>query len=72
MSRKMISIKSSKGYNYYIYDPQGGRMDKYKFGVFSGSFDGKVGTASSLSDAIELARALAGGSNQEVEIEDYS
>lgn len=68
MDRKLITIESSKGYKTFSYNTENGRLDFYSHGLISGSYDGKAGSASSLSDAVELAKALAGGSNQKVEI----
>lgn len=68
MNRKLITIKSSNGYKSFSYDTESGRLDYYSHGWISGSYDGKAGSATSLSDAVDLAKALSGGSSQEVEI----
>jgi hypothetical protein len=71
MSRKQLSVKSNREHKYFVFDSSDGRLDNFSYGFLGGSFSGKAGSASSLSDAIELSKALTSGSNHEVEISDY-
>lgn len=71
MSSKQIYIKSNREQKYFIFDSKNGRIDNFSYGFLGGSFSGKAGSASSLSDAVELCKALTDGSNHVVEISDY-
>lgn len=70
MSKKRIRVKSSNGYKYYIYNQSDKTLYNYDAGIFGG-YNGKAGSGSSLSDAIDLAKALTGGANHEIEITDF-
>lgn len=62
MAKKKILVKSSAGTKDFTWDSRYYDLSEYR--------DGKIGSASSLEDAISLAKAHTGGSYPQVTVKD--
>ena len=68
--RKNITIKTNGSYHHYRWTSTDKCFYKRSFGMFSSSCS-KMGTASSLEDAIALAKAACGASKHaDIDISD--
>ncbi len=69
MSRKIITVASSEGKSHFVWTATGDVHD-YEYRYFSGSTGRLRGSARSLSDAIEICKAMTSGSGKEISITD--
>ena len=68
MSHKLITVRSSNGYQQYKWYPSGALFGADK--RFMSWSTWRVGSARTLSDAIEIAKSDFGGSRQTTYVEE--